>query len=313
MSESPFEPSFVWEQIDKTLRSIWADFLNYLPFIIAGVVVLLAVILFERIVIRILHRSLARSTLRGSLKQLIERMVSIGLWGLGLLLTAMVVFPGLTPTRALGALGVVSIAVGFAFRDIFENFFAGFLILWQFPFEQGDYIQCQDITGKVVDVTVRMTIIRTTDDELIIMPNATLFKNPLNILTYDRTRRVRIMTGIAYGEDVATAVQVIKDALKECRTIDAAKPAQVFPHGFGSSSIDIEVAWWTGSKPLDVRRSRGEVVTAIKSALDKAGIEIPFPYRTLTFKHPLQLVQAGDTNAEELSMEAPGMKKPEAE
>lgn len=303
MQESPFEPSFVWEQIDKTLRSIWADFLNYLPFIIAGVVVLLVVVLFERIAIRILRRSLIRSKLRGSLKQLIERMVSISLWGLGLLLTAMVVFPGLTPTRALGALGVVSIAVGFAFRDIFENFFAGFLILWQFPFEQGDYIECQGITGKVVDVTVRMTIVRTMDDELIIIPNATIFKNPLNVLTYERTRRVKLMTGIAYGEDVATAVQVIKDALKECRTIDAAKPVQVFPHGFGSSSIDIEVAWWTGSKPLDIRRSRGEVVTAVKSALDKAGIEIPFPYRTLTFKHPLQVVQDEGVQGEEVQDE----------
>lgn len=303
MQDSPFEPSFVWEQIDKTLRSIWADFLNYLPFIIAGVVVLLVVVLFERIAIRVLHRSLSTSKLRGSLKQLIERMVSISLWGLGLLLTAMVVFPGLTPTRALGALGVVSIAVGFAFRDIFENFFAGFLILWQFPFEQGDYIECQGITGKVVDVTVRMTIIRTMDDELIIMPNATIFKNPLNVLTYERTRRVKLMTGIAYGEDVATTVQVIKDALKKCRTIDAAKPVQVFPHGFGSSSIDIEVAWWTGSKPLDVRRSRGEVVTAVKSALDQAGIEIPFPYRTLTFKHPLQVVQDEGAQGEEVQDE----------
>ncbi|QJT10498.1 mechanosensitive ion channel family protein [Oceanidesulfovibrio marinus] len=303
MQESPFEPSFVWEQIDKTLRSIWTDFLNYLPFIIAGVVVLLVVVLFERIAIRVLHRSLSTSKLRGSLKQLIERMVSISLWGLGLLLTAMVVFPGLTPTRALGALGVVSIAVGFAFRDIFENFFAGFLILWQFPFEQGDYIECQGITGKVVDVTVRMTIIRTMDDELIIMPNATIFKNPLNVLTYERTRRVKLMTGIAYGEDVATAVQVIKDALKKCRTIDAAKPVQVFPHGFGSSSIDIEVTWWTGSKPLDVRRSRGEVVTAVKSALDQAGIEIPFPYRTLTFKHPLQVVQDEGAQGEEVQDE----------
>lgn len=303
MQDSPFEPSFVWEQIDKTLRSIWADFLNYLPFIIAGVVVLLVVVLFERIAIRVLHRSLSTSKLRGSLKQLIERMVSISLWGLGLLLTAMVVFPGLTPTRALGALGVVSIAVGFAFRDIFENFFAGFLILWQFPFEQGDYIECQGITGKVVDVTVRMTIIRTMDDELIIMPNATIFKNPLNVLTYERTRRVKLMTGIAYGEDVATTVQVIKDALKKCRTIDAAKPVQVFPHGFGSSSIDIEVAWWTGSKPLDVRRSRGEVVTAVKSALDQAGIEIPFPYRTLTFKHPLQVVQDEGVQGEEVQDE----------
>ena len=64
---------------------------------------------------------------------------------------------------------------------------------------------------------------------------------------------------------------------------------QIFPQAFGSSSIDIEVTWWTGAKPVDLRRSRGEVVTAIKSALDEAGIEIPFPYRTLVFKEPIAL------------------------
>ncbi len=294
MDESPFEPAFIWRQIDKTLRAIWEDFLNYLPFIAAGLFVLLAVWILERIIIRLVRRSIAKSSMRGSLKQLIERMLSVSLWGVGLLLSAMVVFPGLTPTRALGALGVVSIAVGFAFRDIFENFFAGFLILWKFPFEHGDYIECQGIVGKVEDVTVRMTIIRTMDDEIVVMPNASLFKNPVNVLTYDRSRRVVLMTGVAYGEDVANAVAVIQEALKDCRTIDPVKPVQVFPHGFGSSSIEIEVAWWTKSTPLEVRRSRGEVVTAIKSALDKAGVEIPFPYRTHTFKEPLRIIRESD-------------------
>ena len=63
---------------------------------------------------------------------------------------------------------------------------------------------------------------------------------------------------------------------------------QIFPQAFGSSSIDIEVAWWTDPLPVDIRRSRGEVVAAIKRALDDARIEIPFPYRTLTFKDSLR-------------------------
>ena len=64
---------------------------------------------------------------------------------------------------------------------------------------------------------------------------------------------------------------------------------QIFPHAFGASSIDIEVAWWTDPLPVDIRRSRGEVITAIKRALDNAGIEIPFPYRTLTFKETMKM------------------------
>ena len=67
------------------------------------------------------------------------------------------------------------------------------------------------------------------------------------------------------------------------------RPVQIFAREFNSSSIDFEVTWWTGSKPVDERRSRDEVVAAVKRALDEAGIEIPFPYRTLTFKEPLSL------------------------
>jgi small-conductance mechanosensitive channel len=129
-----------------------------------------------------------------------------------------------------------------------------------------------------------MTQIRVPSGELVVVPNATLFKNPVTVLTSQDTRRVSIVTGVAYGEEVSEAVGVIQEAVQGCPSVDTTRDIQVFPQAFGSSSIDIEVAWWTGSTPLDVRRSRGEIVTAVKAALDRAGIEIPFPYRTLTFK-----------------------------
>jgi small-conductance mechanosensitive channel len=100
------------------------------------------------------------------------------------------------------------------------------------------------------------------------------------------------MCGIAYGEDVDRAREVIARALADLPSVDQEPPIQIFAQGFGSSSIDFEVTWWTGSKPLDIRRSRDEVVAAVKRALDEAGIEIPFPYRTLTFKEPLTVTQA---------------------
>jgi small-conductance mechanosensitive channel len=222
--------------------------------------------------------------MRDSLKELLDRFISIGIWILGILLAAMIVFPGLTPAKALGAMGIASIAVGFAFKDIFENFFAGVLILWRFPFEKGDYIECEGITGKVEDVQVRMTTVRLTSGELIVLPNSLLFKNPVKVLTEPAKRRIILMTGVAYDEDVDQSVEVIQEAVKNCGSVDDSKPIQIFPRGFGSSSIDIEIAWWADPKPVDIRSSRAEVLSAVKRALDDAGIEIPFPYRTLTFK-----------------------------
>ena len=206
------------------------------------------------------------------------------------MLAAIVVFPGLSPTKALGGLGLLSVAVGFAFRDTFENFFAGMLMLWKYPFESGDFIRSGDIFGRVEQINIRMTLLRKVSGELLLVPNSKLFQNPTEVLTDRPMRRITVMTGVAYGEDLAAALTVIETAVTGCDTVIAGQPVQIFAHGFGDSSMDIEVTWWCDATPLGVRRSRSEIVVAVKAALDAAGIEIPFPYRTLTFAQPLPLI-----------------------
>ena len=287
--QGPLDLDEVADSIQGTLYSIWGDFIAHLPFLAAGLALLLITWFIASLFERFSRTLLGRWRQRQSIKDLVNRLIKIGIWVVGVMLTAMVVFPGLTPARALGAMGLMSIAVGFAFKDIFENFFAGILILWRFPFEKGDFIECEGITGKVENVTVRMSMIRKTSGELVVVPNSFLFKNPVEVLTAQDKRRVTIITGVAYGEDVGESVEVITQAVRSCKTVAAERPVQIFPQAFGESSIDIEVTWWTDPKPVDIRRSRGEVVQAVKRSLDEAGIEIPFPYRTLTFKEPLTM------------------------
>ncbi|WP_082859377.1 mechanosensitive ion channel family protein [Microbulbifer sp. Q7] len=286
------EPSSLSHVVDTVMASldgIWEGFLAHIPFFIASVLMLVLTWIIATFVGKAARRFARKTTRKPSLQDLLVRLTRIFIWVLGVLITAMVLFPGLTPAKALGGLGLLSVAVGFAFRDIFENFFAGILILWRFPFEAGDVIKCEGVEGRVEAVEVRNTAIRRTTGELVIVPNLFLFKNPCEILTDRNKRRITIIAGIAYGEDVSTAVEVIKAAVGECETVKEDEPIQIFPQGFGDSSVDIEVTWWAGSTPFEERRSRGEVVTAVKRALDEAGIEIPFPYRTLTFKEPLTL------------------------
>ena len=268
----------------STVEEIWRSFLGHLPLMAMAVAVLLLTWGLARGVDAFGNRVLGRWRRRESLKELILRLVYLLIWVLGLLLTAIVLFPGLTPSRALGGLGLVSIAVGLAFKDIFENFFAGILILWRFPFERGDFIECEGLVGRVERVLVRMSYIRRTTGELVVVPNSFLFKNPVTVLTSLPERRVTVMLGIAYGEDVAAAVELVERTVAGCRTLAEGRPVQVFPQAFGDSGIDVEVTWWTGATPVEVRTSRAEVVVAVKRALDDAGIEIPFPYRTLVFK-----------------------------
>lgn len=289
--EIPLSLEKVTQSVAESLIGIWTSFVGRIPYFVAGFLVLLLTWGASSLLALIARKMMKRSGLRHSLQELLSRFVSIGVWILGILLAAMIIFPGLTPSKAIGAMGIASIAVGLAFKDIFENFFAGILLLWRFPFESGDVIECGDILGRVENVAMRMTQIRLLSGELIVCPNSFLFKNPVKVLTNQKMRRTNITTGIAYDENIEEALNIISETVKNCSTVNQNKEIQVVPTAFGSSSIDIEVYWWTDALPKKARDSRGEVVTAVKNALDKAGIEIPFPYRTLTFKESLEIKQ----------------------
>ncbi|MCV6824862.1 mechanosensitive ion channel family protein [Halocynthiibacter sp. SDUM655004] len=226
--------------------------------------------------------------LRSNLIEVLSMLSSVGIWLSGILVAVTILFPSITPAKALTTLGLGSVAIGFAFKDTFENFLAGILILVREPFELGDFVECESIEGQVEEITIRDTRIRQTDGQLVVVPNHLLFQNPVTVRTSRDLRRITIACGVAYGEDVDEARDVIKEAVRKVDTVrNDVREVEIFAKAFGASSIDFEVTWWTGSKPLDVRQSRDQVVAAIKSALDSAGIEIPFPYRTMTFAEPL--------------------------
>ena len=283
------------EVVRRSLNSLWNDFLSRLPLFIAAAVVLVLTWLLAKLARGLAHRALDnRKKIRSSFKDLVVQLLSIAVWIVGLLTAAVIVFPGMTPSKVLTVLGLSSVAVGFAFKDIFENFFAGILILWRYPLDKGDFIRVEGKTGRVEDITVRNTMLRQADGQLLVLPNSLLFKNPVDVVTSRSTRRMTVVCGVAYGEDVAKSREVIRGAVESCKSVSGAGDVQVFAREFADSSINFEIAWWTGSTLLDERESRDEVVTAVKKALDEAGIEIPFPYRTLTFKEPLPVRREGD-------------------
>lgn len=285
--ENPLSGEVIWDLLQSKLVEYWVGFIEHLPNLLAGLAVLLLTFIVSAITQRVLSRVLKRSHMRESLKELVIRILSIIIWVVGFMLTAVIIFPNVDPASIFGAMGIASLAIGFAFKDIFENFFAGILLLWKFPFENGDFIECEGVEGRVEAVTIRMTKIRKVTGELVVMPNSTLFSNPVDVLTDLPKRRITIITGIAYDESLEEAIPLIEQTVQGCTTVANNKPVQIFAQGFGSSSLDVEVTWWADPTPVDVRRSRSEVVRAVKLALDNAGIEIPFPYRTLTFKEPL--------------------------
>ncbi|AXT35995.1 mechanosensitive ion channel family protein [Phaeobacter sp. LSS9] len=282
----------VTEDLSLTLMEQMSGWVTSAVIAAPRVGVALAILLLTALLVwlakTVIRRISHRLKLRRNLCDVLQLLASVVLWLIGSLIAVTVVFPTVTPGKALTTLGLGSVAIGFAFKDTFENFLAGILLLLREPFQIGDFIECEGAEGKIEAITVRDTHIRQTDGQLVVVPNAQLFHNAVTVRTNKELRRATLICGIAYGENVDAARSVISEAVRNVDMVrDDVRDVQVFAKTFGASSVDFEITWWTGSEPLDIRASRDQVVAAVKSALDDAGIEIPFPYRTLTVNEPV--------------------------
>jgi small conductance mechanosensitive channel len=281
-------------QIERMVRG----FVQALPTLAIAIVILMITWLVAKYAIRIADRITGRTKIREDLKQLLDTLVRLAIWIVGVIIALTVAIPSFTPASAFAGLGVGAVAIGFAFQDIFQNFLAGVLIMLREKMRINDLIECEGIAGRVERINLRETHIRQLSNELTIVPNSLLFKNPVKILTDDVVRRDEITVGVGYDVDLEQAQAIIRSSVQGLDTVNQDKPVVVVARTFGASSIDFLVQWWAPTTPRDMRLTRSEVVIAVKKALDAAGMEIPYPYVTNTFKEPLPLARAKPTEPE---------------
>lgn len=277
------------QTLQAQLHSMATSFVAALPGVAIALAILLVTWIVARFASRIADLLIGRTDIRLSLRDLFTTLVRVAIWLIGIMLASVVVMPGLTPASLLAGLGIGAVAIGFAFQDIFENFFAGVLIMVREKMRIGDIIECEGIKGRVEHITLRETHVRSLSNELTIVPNSMLFKNPVQILTDDDLRRHEVIVGVSYDTNLDRAAEVIRRAVEKAEGVEASRGVDVFAQEFASSSIDFLVRWWAGSTPKAGWESRDRVVRAIKRALDEADIEIPFPYITHTFKDGVKL------------------------
>ncbi|MEB3414858.1 mechanosensitive ion channel [Alteriqipengyuania sp. WL0013] len=275
--------------ITDQAQDMFRGFLEALPSLAIAIVILVITWIAAKFAVRIADLLTGKTKLRPSLKNLVDTMVKLAIWLVGLMIALMVVLPGLTPASLIAGLGIGAVAIGFAFQDIFENFLAGVLIMLREKMRIGDIIECEGIKGKVEHITLRETHVRKLSGELTIVPNSMIFKNAVEILTDETMRRHEVVAGVSYDTDLDHAADVIRKAVESVENVDTGKGIDVFATTFNSSSVDFLVRWHSGSKPRDMWESTDKVVRAIKRALDEAGIEIPFPYITHTFKEKVPM------------------------
>jgi small conductance mechanosensitive channel len=189
-----------------------------------------------------------------------------------------------TVTSLLAGVGVVGLALGFAFQDIAANFMSGFIMALRRPFDVGDLVKVADHLGRIKRVELRATELETLDGLAVIVPNKEVFQKPIVNYTKTRTRRLDFSAGTAYADDMEKVREVVSQALQDVPNRDPAREIEVFFESFGDSSINFLVRiWLSEADQLSWLRARSEAMIAMKKAFDREGITIPFPIRTLDF------------------------------
>jgi small-conductance mechanosensitive channel len=204
---------------------------------------------------------------------------------IGLFVALSIVIPTFKAGDLVQLLGISGVAIGFAFRDILQNFLAGILILLTEPFQINDQIVFKGFEGTVENIQTRATTIKTYDGRLIVIPNSELFTNSVTVNTAFDKRRLEYDVGIGYGDDIDLAKQLMLDALYEIDEVLKDPAPDVLALELAESTVNIRVRWWI--KPprrADDLSSRDKVISAIKQKLYvEHGIDLPYPTRQILF------------------------------
>lgn len=207
---------------------------------------------------------------------------------LGFMVAMIIAVPSFTPGKLIGALGIGSVAIGFAFKDIFQNLLSGILLLLSEPFRIGDQIISGNFEGTVEDIQIRATTIRTYDGRKVVIPNSQLYTSTMTVNTAYSQRRLEFDVGIGYENNIIDAQQVILSVLKAAPTVSKLAEPSVITTALADSSVVLRVRWFIDDGTQTNRvASINEVIILVKEALEKANISIPFPVTTLDTNHPL--------------------------
>jgi len=271
------------DELIDSASSAWTTFVEALPRVGIASVVLILFVVVGRLMRPLVRRRLARRR-TPSFAQVFSRLTSAGMVVAGTLFAATIVFPSVRPVDLLAGAGVLSVAVGFAFQDILQNLLAGVLLLFRQPFRSGDQVQVGDVAGTVEEINVRETVIRTYDGRRVLVPNATVYTDVIEVRTARPNVRNEFTVGISYDADLQEALTVITDAVRGCEGVADDPAPEALVAELAPSAVAIDVLFWCDAHQLELRRTTGRVLAAVKLALDEHGIEIP--YEILTLRTP---------------------------
>ncbi|GHA52043.1 mechanosensitive ion channel domain-containing protein [Photobacterium aphoticum] len=186
---------------------------------------------------------------------------------------------GLDLTPILTGFGVAGVIIGFALQDTLSNFASGMMLLIYRPFDVDDFVEAGGTSGKVSHMSLVSTTIKTFDNQILIVPNSKIWGDTIKNITHERVRRVDMVFGIGYSDDVEKAEKVLHDIVAEHPMVLRSPEAMIKLHVLNTSSVDFIVRPWV--KTEDYWDVYWDVTREVKMRFDREGISIPFPQQDI--------------------------------
>jgi len=254
------------------------NFIKGIPNLLTALVIFIASLYFANILGKIIRRVLKTRKAPEGVTHLLSEVIKVSVIVVGVI-TALQRF--FDVTAFLAGLGIIGFTVGFALQDVMKNFAAGVILLIQQPFHVDEFIGVNGFDGQVLEIDLRATEIRALDGRIVSVPNADVLANPIINYTRANRRRIELPVGVGYSTDTELARKVVLEAIQNVPGF-MAEPAPLLGFSnFGDSALQLDTYFWIDTAKTNPIAAKDAAFSLIKSALDKQGIDIPFPIRTV--------------------------------
>lgn len=267
---------------EKLLTSIeenWTNFIEQVPGIILAILIVTIGILISKKIGNLSRTVISRKTDDIIMVNFLSKGIKLLLYTLFIMYALEVAGLQSIATGILTAAGASAVIIGFAFRDIGENFISGIILSFNRPFNVNETVSIGDIFGKVKTIEFRYTKLRTFDGRDVYIPNSDVIKKPVFNYTEDGFYRFDFIVGIAYEDNIEAAQKLIKEVIKSTEETfeDSTHPNFIIADELGVSTVNLKVHFWinTFEYGKEALMIKGKVVSNVKEALLKEGFNLP--------------------------------------
>ncbi|QCK16818.1 mechanosensitive ion channel family protein [Mangrovivirga cuniculi] len=270
--------------ITNKLSSWLEALIDLIPNMVLSLIILVLFIFLAKMGGKLFDKIFRKTSTNEVLRNLFSTILYYTIIGFGLFIILGVLGLEKALTSALAGVGIIGLALGFAFQDIAANFVSGIILAFRRPFQVGEVVEIKDIMGRIQRTNLRVTVVETFQGQEVYIPNKDVLQSSIYNYSILGKRRVDLAVGISYGDDLQKVENLVSDAISNMEGVIDQDNMIFDYYEFGSSSINFYIRFWVKYPDQPGFLSmRHKAVKLIKKTFDENNITIPFPIRTLDF------------------------------